>query len=89
VFYRITQEAMHNVVKHAHASTIAIRLTTENRTVTMEVRDDGVSFDAGQSFPGHLGLVSFKELVDAIGATIDIGSALGAGTHVHLTLESG
>jgi signal transduction histidine kinase len=87
VFYRITQEAIHNVVKHAHASKVEIRLSTDGNSVSIEVRDDGVGFETDQSFPGHLGLVSFSERAASIGAKIEIESAPGAGTLVRLSLS--
>src|SRR5438552_7655559 len=53
--YRIAQEAMHNTVKHAHARKVNLRLSQTAKAVILEVRDDGVGFDATRSFPGHLG----------------------------------
>lgn len=87
VFYRIGQEALHNVVKHAHASTVLVRLEGNDGAVRMQVRDDGVGFDAGQNFPGHMGLVSITERAESIGATVSVESAPGAGTTVTLTLQ--
>jgi PAS domain S-box-containing protein len=85
VFYRVAQEALHNVVKHARASEATIRLKNDG-DVTLEVSDNGVGFDSSQSFPGHIGLVSMSERAANIGATIAVESRPGAGTTVRLTL---
>ncbi len=61
VFYRIAQEALHNVVKHAHATKAEVRLASEDGSVVLEVRDNGAGFDPSGSFPGHMGLVSMQE----------------------------
>jgi PAS domain S-box-containing protein len=86
VFYRVAQEALHNVVKHAHASHVDLRLAANNGSVVLEVRDDGKGFDAGQSFPGHMGLVSMRERATSLGAYLDVESAQGKGTTVRLSL---
>jgi signal transduction histidine kinase len=86
VFYRIAQEALHNVVKHARASKVNVTLQANNGTTALEVRDNGVGFDAGGSFPGHMGLVSFAERATSIGAKVAVESAPGSGTAVKLTL---
>ena len=86
VFYRIAQEALHNVVKHARASRVEVTLSANNGSTSLEVRDNGVGFDASQSFPGHMGLVSFTERASSIGARVEVESAPGAGTAVRLSL---
>jgi signal transduction histidine kinase len=50
--YRIGQEAIHNTVKHAHASRLAVRLSPEGGSVVLEVQDDGIGFDPSGPFPG-------------------------------------
>jgi PAS domain S-box-containing protein len=89
VFYRIAQEALHNVVKHARASKVNVTLTADNGSTALEVRDNGVGFDSAQSFPGHMGLVSFAERATSIGARVAVESQPGAGTAVRLSLENG
>src|SRR5690606_32343615 len=49
--YRIGQEAMHNAVKHAHASTVSLRMVHEGGKLLLEVRDDGAGFDPEGEFP--------------------------------------
>jgi signal transduction histidine kinase len=86
VFYRVAQESVHNIVKHAHASRVEVRLTAGDGSVSLEVRDNGVGFDTSQSHPGHMGLISFTERAASIGATVTVQSAPGAGTAVRLSL---
>jgi signal transduction histidine kinase len=78
--YRIAQEALHNIVKHAHASTVALRLTEPGEEVILEVRDNGRGFDPAGPFPGHLGVRSMLERVAKIGGRLAIESAPGQGT---------
>jgi signal transduction histidine kinase len=80
--YRIAQEAIHNVVKHAQASTVTLRLACDGRDVVMEVRDDGRGFDTTSSFPGHLGLRSMQERAARLYGTLTLESTPGGGTSV-------
>jgi signal transduction histidine kinase len=80
--YRIAQEALHNTVKHAHASKVELVLRRTANAVILEVCDDGVGFDPLGSFPGHLGLRSMQERVSHLGGTLQIESASGQGTHL-------
>jgi signal transduction histidine kinase len=80
--YRIAQEALHNVVKHAQAQHVEVRLRRDAGTVQLVVRDDGRGFDTTQSFPGHVGLQSMPERAQKLGGTVAIESAPGSGTTV-------
>jgi signal transduction histidine kinase len=80
--YRIAQEALHNVVRHARASTVMLRMALEGRFLLLEVCDDGRGFDPGGNFSGHLGLQSIKERVAALNGTLTINSAPENGTTV-------
>jgi signal transduction histidine kinase len=80
--YRVAQEAMHNVVKHAEATRVWVNLRTYDQQVELTIRDDGVGFDAGGSFPGHLGLVSMRERVEKLGGTFTLTSVPGQGVCV-------
>jgi signal transduction histidine kinase len=82
VLYRVTQEALQNAAWHAHADTVTVRLDTTPTELVLEISDDGVGFDPGGSFPGHLGLRSMRERVAEIGGTLDITSSPGGGTMV-------
>ena len=80
---------MHNVVKHARASRVGLRLACESDALTLEVRDDGVGFDPAGEFPGHLGLRSMRERMTALGGTLEIESAPGRGTRTQARVPLG
>jgi PAS domain S-box-containing protein len=84
--YRIAQEAIHNTVKHAQAINVRLRLSATADEAVLEVADDGVGFDVNGSFPGHLGLRSMRERIEAQRGKIDMDSAPGAGTRIRVTL---
>ena len=87
--YRIAQEALHNAVRHARAAKVRISLAREPDATTVEIEDDGLGFDAGADFPGHLGLRSMRERAARLGGTLDVLSARGAGTTVRARIPSG
>jgi signal transduction histidine kinase len=78
--YRIAQETLNNVVKHARARTITVHLTQGGAGIRLEIGDDGVGFDPTGDFPGHLGLRSMRERAARIGAVLELESAPGQGT---------
>ncbi len=80
--YRVAQEALHNIVKHARASMVVLRLAEEANEIILEVRDNGKGFDPAGPFPGHLGLRSMHERVTKMGGTLTIESIPGQGTRV-------
>jgi signal transduction histidine kinase len=90
--YRIAQEALTNVVKHAHASSVTVRLASTCAPdaapcVTLEVADDGVGFDVAAAQDGRtLGLQSMAERAQKIGATLQVKSLGGRGTKVKVVL---
>jgi two-component system sensor histidine kinase UhpB len=85
--YRIAQEALTNVAKHAQAGQAQLQLSFDNGQVTLEIRDDGRGFDVGQlpSRQGGLGLFSMRERAQLVGAELTLASAPGAGTVVRVT----
>lgn len=86
--YRITQEALHNIVKHAQASRVELQLTLRDGALLLSVRDNGQGFDPAQRFPGHLGLRSMRERVTKLGGTLTIESEPGHGTTVRARMPS-
>ena len=84
-FYRVAQEAMQNVGKHADASRLTIELTGDNGEVRLVVTDDGVGFDTGDEASGSMGLRIMQERADTIGAELSVSSSPSAGTSVALT----
>lgn len=87
--YRITQEALNNSVKHAHAAHIGLRLRCSDATLELEVADDGVGFDPHRTYPGHLGLRSMRERVVQLGGELVIQSASGEGAVVRVSVPLG
>ncbi|MGI9641569.1 MAG: sensor histidine kinase, partial [Acidimicrobiia bacterium] len=82
VTYRVCQEALANVAKHADASRIEVVVQGGSDRVSMTVRDDGVGFDPAAAQGGTLGLATMTERVDEIGGRLDVVSAPGEGTVV-------
>lgn len=79
--YRVAQEALTNIRKHAQATTVTIRLTEEGRTVRLDIRDDGVGLPEGaRGKTGSHGLLGMKYRADALGGRFAIGAAPGGGT---------
>jgi nitrate/nitrite-specific signal transduction histidine kinase len=87
--YRIAQEALNNVLKHAQARHITVYLCQAQPTVVLEVTDDGVGFDPTVARrQGGLGLPGMNERAVQLGARLSIQSQPGAGTRVRLTLSA-
>lgn len=89
--YRIAQEALNNVIKHAKAEHAELRITFDDSTVQMEVSDNGSGFITPNSPTefapnGHFGLLGIHERADLIGAKLEIESALGRGTKIKVRL---
>jgi PAS domain S-box-containing protein len=83
VIYRIAQEALNNVVRHARATHASIELSVEPDRARLLVRDDGCGFDPGRSLsPTHVGLRSMQERAAETGAELRVVSAPGEGTLV-------
>jgi signal transduction histidine kinase len=85
-FYRVTQEALHNVVKHAGAQTASIRLARSDGHLVLEVTDDGAGFEPERVPRGHLGLVGMRQRADQVGADLTIQSVPNRGTTIRLSL---
>lgn len=85
--YRIFQEALTNVARHAQATRVDVSLTPEDDYVVLRVADNGRGLDpADQVDQGHLGLVGMRERAALIGAALDIASAPGQGAVVTLKI---
>lgn len=78
--YRLGQEALANVVKHARASSATVRIATKDDTVSMEMSDDGRGFDPAAVGREHFGLRSMRGRVADLGGRLEVTSALGHGT---------
>ena len=84
-FYRLAQEALNNVAKHAEAERVRVRLRYSRKLVQLEVEDDGRGFDPDAVPAGHFGLGIMRERAAAIGARLRVASRPGGGTTVAVT----
>lgn len=85
VLYRIAQEALHNVVKHAHANHVTVTLQHgTDGGISLTVRDDGRGFNPADCPPGHLGVSIMRERAEEIGARLRIESNVGQGTSIEI-----
>jgi signal transduction histidine kinase len=80
--YRLAQEALNNVLKHAHAGRVTVQLGTANGHVTLEVADDGVGFEPILRGGDGFGMRGMRERVERLGGTLRIDSSPGAGTRL-------
>jgi signal transduction histidine kinase len=85
---RIAQEATTNVLRHADATKICVRLQWEANAVKLSIGDNGRGFDVKQEHPGF-GLVSMRERADRMQAVLMIESNCGAGTAVSISVNPG
>lgn len=83
VLYRICQEALNNIAKHAKASRVEIDMRYVSGMLELSIRDDGRGFDISEHMlPGHFGLSMMKERADSVGALLTITSRVGQGTEI-------
>jgi len=84
--FRIMQEALNNIAKHAHATRVHIALEHSDTQFIMSVSDNGVGIDAAHAPPSRrrpgLGMVTMRERTQAVGGRFEIGAASGRGTRV-------
>lgn len=88
--YRISQEALNNTYKHAHASQVGVVLERRDREVVLVIEDDGVGFDRA-ALPGGdraLGLTGMSERAVLVGGTLDIETSPGQGTTVFVKVPA-
>lgn len=81
-FYRIAQEALNNVAKHARAHHAVVTYTGTPQSAHLSIQDDGCGFVIGTILPHHLGLSIMRERADGINAVLTVKSALDKGTEV-------
>ncbi len=88
--FRVVQEALTNVTRHARADRVLIDLRENERIIWLTVADNGTGFDYRKSIrsvdPSGLGLVTMRERVESIGGTLDVSSRMGRGTQIHVRL---
>ena len=89
--YRLVQEALTNIRKHAHATKVTLRLQFREDTFMVEIHDNGKGFDLSQTLDsaiavGHMGLLGMKQRAEMLGGDIKIKTGAGAGTTLSLSL---
>jgi PAS domain S-box-containing protein len=86
--YRIAQESLANVTKHAHAPRVELELTCDTHEVTLSIHDSGVGFDLDRIRTHHLGLglVNMRERVRSVHGRLEIRSQPGQGTHISVQI---
>jgi signal transduction histidine kinase len=86
VLYRVAQEALTNVARHAQATQVSVNISGASGAIRMEISDNGRSFPVEQTLLGgnnkRLGLVGMKERIEMVGGKLTIESAPGKGTTV-------
>ena len=87
--YRIVQEALNNISKYANARNVSVSLGVEGGNIHLQIRDDGVGFDASQVRTEHtLGLAGMRERARLIGGTFLLKASPGEGTSITVTLPA-
>ena len=87
--YRLAQESLNNVAKHAKATRVAITLDCSPEQVRLVIQDDGRGFAAADVPPHRLGHGIMRERAEALGARLDIASEPGRGVRVTLVCPAG
>lgn len=90
--YRIVQEALNNVIKHAQASSVKVTLDFRIDQLQVRIVDDGQGFhvDDLQAHEGqHLGLISMRERTVELGGVMEVHSTIGQGTEIIVTIAHG
>jgi len=89
-FYRIVQESLTNIVKHARAAVVEVRIKTVDRHLALSIKDDGCGFDLSclpeNPASGGLGLIGISERARILGGQLAIHSQPGQGTHLSITI---
>jgi signal transduction histidine kinase len=86
--YRIAQEALANVYRHAEASAIDISLAFFDDSVSLEVRDDGHGFSVDEGLASGRGLRNIRQRAGELGGVVEITSTTGQGASVRVTLPT-
>jgi signal transduction histidine kinase len=84
--YRIVQEALTNVAKHARAATVELSVRSAQHDVLIAVSDDGVGFDPAADLDGGFGLTGMRERVDLAGGELTVGAGSSGGTVIRARL---
>jgi signal transduction histidine kinase len=90
ILYRVTQEALTNVLKHAKASKVEVSIAKRDEAVSLSIQDDGKSFEVERLLYSaknkRLGLLGMRERVEMVGGSFRVQSAPGEGTTIHASI---
>jgi signal transduction histidine kinase len=84
--FRIAEEALANIERHASAAQVAVRLDRGSDRIDLVLRDDGLGFDPRAVDPAHYGLAGMRERAELIGAALEVHSRPGGGTEIRCSL---
>ncbi|PKM82430.1 MAG: histidine kinase [Firmicutes bacterium HGW-Firmicutes-14] len=88
--FRLVQEALNNVIKHARAAKVTVDFQMKSEWVKASIKDDGIGFDLedylAMKAGNHFGLISMRERIDLLGGELDIDTKPGGGTTVSFTV---
>ncbi len=87
--FRVAQEALNNVVKHAAAHQVRVAVSQDGSRAVLEVEDDGAGFDPDLVLDGHLGLAGMRARAEKLGGRLELASARGQGTTVRAEVPLG
>jgi PAS domain S-box-containing protein len=88
--YRVSQEALRNIAKHARATIVTLEVTASPTEVRLSIHDNGAGFDvAAARHARGLGLASMKERLKLVGGTLEVASTVGEGTRIEAILPLG
>ena len=82
--YRVVQEALTNVIRHAQANAVMIELRTTPSRIELLIEDDGQGFDPDNRPEGHFGIISMNERIHLLGGTFEISSTIDDGTRLEV-----
>lgn len=87
LLYRFAREALTNIIKHSHASTVHITLDSNAGCIFLRIQDDGVGFNPQANAPaGHLGMTIMRDSIADTGGCLEVSSGVGEGTTLTATL---
>lgn len=85
-FFRIIQELLSNVLRHAQATELELYLNQDDQVIKLSVTDNGIGFDAGEKKAGSYGLINIKERIEGLGGSVRVISLKKVGTRIEISV---